>query len=164
MGIKTTALNKLENVRERGGAVVLKHHYRTNGRWMDLVRYYEHTPQSMCDCAITAHLLHQLLHKSRRLSNMVWQTPPGDWTVAGFESEIYSRLKLCLGILSCCCNQRLQGLYIIKINKTVSFINSEWLITTSGKHLLMERRDGSTESEKIQFQGNNPTSCTSLLG
>lgn len=44
-------------------------------------------PESMCDRAITAHLLHQLLHKSRRLCSVVCQTVPRD-QAAGFEGEI----------------------------------------------------------------------------
>lgn len=46
--------------------------------WLDI----PNTPRSMCDYAITAHLLHQLLYKWRHLCTVVWQTLPRDWAAA----------------------------------------------------------------------------------
>lgn len=88
MGIKTTALNKLQNGWKRWCRSIII--TWTADEWCNTTN----THPDPCATATTAHLLHQLLHKSRHLSNTVWQTPPGDWTVAAFESEIHSRLKL----------------------------------------------------------------------
>lgn len=50
-----------------GGGTIIITRTADKQMWLDSLN----TPRSMCDYAITAHLLHQLLYKWRRLCTVV---------------------------------------------------------------------------------------------
>lgn len=75
-----------------GGGTIIITRTADKQMWLDSLN----TPRSMCDYAITAHLLHQLLYKWRRLCTVVWQTLPRGCAAA--LKVKYSRNIFALGI------------------------------------------------------------------